>query len=105
MGSAAADVHPVQVHSPVLRRRGAGHPRSVVTQKAPWIIAGLAGVAVVGLLVMKRGAGPVGHPEPRPAVTAERVLPLGMVLQTPGGAEADAGAARASPVRDRIRCV
>ena len=75
-----------------------------MTQKAPWIIAGLAGVAVVGLLVMKRGAGPVVHPEPRPGVTAERVPPLGMVLQTPGAAEAYAGAHRAPQVLDGIHC-
>src|SRR5213596_1653662 len=51
VGGASAHIHPVEVHPAVLRRRGVGDPRGAVTPKLPWIIAGVAGVAAVGLLV------------------------------------------------------
>jgi hypothetical protein len=75
-----------------------------VTRKLPWIIAGLAGAATVGLLGTKRASGLVVHPEPRPGVTAERVLPPGTMLNTPGAADAYAAARRAPHVLDGIHC-
>src|SRR5207244_8715519 len=72
VGGAAAHIHPVQVHPAVLRGRSVGDARGAVTPKLPWIIAGLAGAAVMGLLWTKHAGGLVGHPEPRPGVTAER---------------------------------
>ena len=75
-----------------------------MTPKLPWIIAGVAGVAAVGLLVTTRAGRGVVHPEPRPAVTAERVLPASTVLNTPGAAEAYAGARHAPQVLDGVHC-
>jgi len=75
-----------------------------VTRKAPWIIAGLAGVAVVGLLVTRRADGRVVHPDPRPGVTAERVLPPTMALNAAGAAEAYAAARSAPHVLDGVHC-
>jgi len=75
-----------------------------VTPKLPWIIAGLAGAAAVGLLGTKRASGVVVHPEPRPGVTAERVLPPGTVPHTPGAAEAYEAARGAPHMLDGVHC-
>jgi len=75
-----------------------------VTQKAPWLIAGLAAVAAVGLLWTKGAGGLVVHPEPRPGVTAERVLPPSSVPNTPGAAEAYAAARRGPHILDGVHC-
>ena len=75
-----------------------------MTPKLPWIITGVAGAAAVGLLVTSRAGRRVEHPEPRPAVTAERVLPASAVLNTPGAAEAYAAARRAPQVLDGVHC-
>ena len=75
-----------------------------MTPRLPWIIAGLAGAAVVGLLVTKRAGRLVVHPEPRPDVTAERVLPPSTMLHTPGAAEAYAAARSAPQVLDGVHC-
>jgi len=75
-----------------------------VTSKLPWIIAGLAGVAVVGLLGTQRASGRVVHPEPRPGVTAERVLPPSAVPPTPGAADAYAAARGAPHMLDGVHC-
>ena len=75
-----------------------------MTSKLPWIIAGLAGVAVVGLLGTQRASGRVVHPEPRPGVTAERVLPPSTVPHTPGAADAYAAARGAPHMLDGVHC-
>ena len=75
-----------------------------MTPKVPWIIAGLAGAAAVGLLATRRADGGVVHPDPRPGVTAERVLPPSMVLNAAGAAEAYAAARRAPRVLDGVHC-
>ena len=75
-----------------------------MTQKLPWIVAGLAGVALVGLLATKRASGLVVHPEPRAGVTAERVLPPSTVPHTPGAADAYAAARSAPHVLDGVHC-
>jgi uncharacterized protein with PCYCGC motif len=75
-----------------------------VTRKLPWIVAGLAGAALAGLLVAQRAGGTTVHPDPRPGVTAERVVPPGMVPNTAGAAEAYAAARRAPQVLDGVYC-
>jgi hypothetical protein len=75
-----------------------------VTPKLLWIIAGLAGAAVVGLLGTNPAGGLVVHPEPRPGVTAERVLPPSAVPNTPGAAEAYAAARSVPRVLDGVHC-
>jgi len=61
-------------------------------------------VAVVGLLGTQRASGRVVHPEPRPGVTAERVLPPSAVPHTPGAADAYAAARGAPHMLDGVHC-
>jgi Protein of unknown function with PCYCGC motif len=75
-----------------------------VSRKWPWLVAVLAGAALVGVLMAPRGAGAVVHPDPRPGVTAERVVPPSMVPNTPGAAAAYAAARSAPQVLDGLHC-
>ena len=69
------------------------------------MIAGVAAVAALAVLAVKPGAGgTVPHPEPRPGVTAERVLPPSLLPSTPGAAEAYAAARSAPRVLDGLYC-
>ena len=75
-----------------------------MSRKVPWIIAGLAGGAVVAFVWTSRtGRAPL-HPEPRPGVTSERVLPPSLLLKTPGAPEAYAAARGAPQVLDGVFC-
>lgn len=75
-----------------------------MTSKLPWVIAGAASVALVGVLLVKQTGGVVEHPDPRPGVTAERVLPPSLVQNTPGAAEAYAAARNAPQLLDGLYC-
>ena len=70
----------------------------------PWIVAGLAVVALGVVLVGPRRARAAGHPEPRPGVTAERVLAPALVPNTPGALEAYEAARRVPQVLDGLYC-
>src|SRR6266705_3052512 len=98
LGGAAAHADPEPLHPAVLRWRRARHPRGDVSGgKLPWLIAGGATLGLVAVLVVVGGAKGANHPDPRPGVTAERVLPPLMVVpNTPSAAEAYA-AARGAP--------
>ena len=81
--------------------------------RAPWIIAGAAAAALVGVLALQprqpRGVGPAeshatAHPAPRPGITAEKVLPISFVPRTPGSAEAYAAAREAAATLDGVYC-
>jgi len=43
--------------------------------KTPWIVAAIAVLAIGGLVAVVRVASAGRHPEPRPGITAARVLP------------------------------
>jgi uncharacterized protein with PCYCGC motif len=75
-----------------------------VSQKLPWIVAAVAGAAALGVLAAHRTPGAVAHPDPRPGVTAERVLPPGLVPAVPGAAEAYVAARTAPQVLDGLYC-
>ncbi len=75
-----------------------------MSRRLPWIVAAAAGAALVGLLVARRAERVAVHPDPRPGITAERVLPPGLVLNTPGAAEAYAAARSAPAVLDGVYC-
>ena len=75
-----------------------------MNRKVPWIIAGAASATVLGVLVAIRPGPGTVHPDPRPDVTAERVLPPSMVLDAPGAAEAYAAARTAPAVLDGLYC-
>jgi hypothetical protein len=83
--------------------------------RAPWLIAGAAAVALVGVVVLQRpGASArdqrtaegnaAAHPTPRPGVTAVQVLPVSFVPRTPGSAEAYAAARDAAATLDGVYC-
>jgi len=77
--------------------------------KAPWLIAGVAAAALVGVVVMQRG-GDVPpthashHPEPRPGITSERVMPASFVPRTPGSNDAYAAARTHAATLDGVYC-
>lgn len=86
--------------------------------KTPWLIAGGAAVALLGVLMLQRpqvdgsggtGAGGEGevashHPAPRPGITPVKVLPVSFVPRTPGAAEAYAAARTAFGTLDGVYC-
>ncbi|HEV8266314.1 MAG TPA: PCYCGC motif-containing (lipo)protein [Gemmatimonadales bacterium] len=72
--------------------------------KGLWIVAGGAAVALVAALILTRSAGGTAHPEPRPGITAERVLPGAAVPRTPGALEAYAAARAAPATLDGVYC-
>lgn len=60
-------------------------------------------VALGAVLFVTRVSG-VTHPEPRPGITAELVLPAAAIPRTPGALEAYAAARRAPGLVDGIFC-
>ena len=72
--------------------------------KAPWLITGVAAAALVGLAVFKRPADASTHPQPRPGITAVKVVPVSLVPRTPGAAEAYAAARASSATLDGVYC-
>ena len=73
--------------------------------KLPWAIAGAALLALVLFLTLGRQQGHAAvHPHPRPAVTAERVLPPSMLTNERGVLEAYAAARNAPQVLDGLFC-
>jgi hypothetical protein len=75
-----------------------------VSQRLPWIVAGVAGLAVAGVLLSQGGPAAL-HPEPRPGVTAERVLPPSLVPTTLAEAAEAYAAARSAPrLLDGLYC-
>ena len=72
-------------------------------RRLPWVIAGVAVLALAGVLVFPRMAH-ARHPDPRPGITAESVLSEEAMPNTPGAADAYQ-AARAMPgVMDGLHC-
>ena len=72
--------------------------------KLPWVVGGVALAALAVVLVSARAGGAVHHPDPRPGITAERVLPAGMVPEGGGTLEAYEAARRVPQVLDGIYC-
>ena len=72
--------------------------------KAPWIVAGSAAVVLAAVLFSARPAAGGTHPDPRPGITAERVLPDVAVPRNPGAIEAYAAARAAAGTLDGVYC-
>jgi len=72
--------------------------------KSAWLVAAAGVAALAGTLVLARPGRAATHPEPRPGVTAERVLPPAAVPHTPGAAEAYAAARSAPRILDGVYC-
>jgi len=72
--------------------------------KLPWIVAGVAAVGLATVLIVPRAGHATVHPDPRPGITAEKVMPAAMVPQGPGTLEAYEAARRVPQVLDGIYC-
>jgi len=75
--------------------------------RAPWLIAGAAAIALVGIVMLQRpdaSAQVSAHPTPQPGVSAVKVLPVSFVPRTPGAAEAYAAARAAAATLDGVYC-
>ena len=73
-------------------------------QSIPWVIAGGAGLALVLFVAAGRQGRATVHPDPRPGVTAERVVPPALLPNERGILEAYAAARRAPQVLDGVFC-
>ena len=71
--------------------------------KTPWLIAGAAALVLAAVLFSARPAAGA-HPDPRPGITAERVLPDATIPRTPGAVEAYAAARAAAGTLDGVYC-
>jgi hypothetical protein len=74
-----------------------------VSGKTPWLVAGAAGVALVAVLFAAHPAAGA-HPNPRPGITADRVLTDLAIPRTPGSVEAYAAARAAAGTLDGVYC-
>ena len=73
--------------------------------RLPSLVAGGAGVVLAAfLLVTGCGRAQTHHPEPRPGITAELVLPPAAVPHTPGSVESYAAARQIPAVLDGLYC-
>src|SRR6185295_15192713 len=86
LGGAPPDPHAGEVHPPVLRGGRVGDSRGDVS-KTPWLVAGAAAIVLAAVLLSARPAAGA-HPDPRPGITAQRVLTGAAVPGTPGAVEA-----------------
>src|SRR5260370_35199742 len=67
-------------------------------------MAGAGGAALAVVVVVSRAGHATRHPDPRPGMTAELVLPPGMVPHTPGSIEAYVAARTVPAVMDGLYC-
>ena len=74
------------------------------SRRLPWVIAGAAVLLLVGLVAFPRRGAASLHPDPRPGITADSVVPAQMVMTTPGAAEAYAVARQIPQVLDGLYC-
>src|SRR5262245_19933428 len=72
--------------------------------KGPWIVAGVAAVALVGVVFYTRPASGSIHPDPRPGITGEKILPDFAIPKNPGALEAYAAARSAAATLDGGYC-
>jgi len=72
--------------------------------KTPWLVAGAAAIVLAAVLVSARPATAGAHPDPRPGITAERVLTGAAIPGTPGAADAYAAARAAAGTLDGVYC-
>ena len=77
-----------------------------MTGKTPWVVAGAAIAALAGVVFLTRPQTAHGsqHPDPRPGVTAEKILPDAFIPHNPGVTEAYAAARRSAATLDGVYC-
>ncbi|HEV2671112.1 MAG TPA: CYCXC family (seleno)protein [Gemmatimonadales bacterium] len=74
--------------------------------KTPWVVAGAAAVALAGVVFLTRPqtGGASIHPDPRPGITNEKILPQSFIPHNPGAVEAYAAARQAAGTLDGVYC-
>lgn len=72
--------------------------------KAPWIVAGAAGIALAAVVFTTRPAKGSIHPDPRPGIAADKILPNFAIPKNPGALEAYAAARSAPGTLDGVYC-
>lgn len=72
--------------------------------KTPWIVAGGAAAALLGVLLMTQQSAASAHPDPLPGINAARVLQAGQYPRTPGADEAYAAARAVPQMLDGLYC-
>lgn len=70
----------------------------------PWIVAVVAAGGIFWAIAGPSRALATVHPDPRADVTAERIMPTGMIPATPGALEAYEAARRMPKVLDGLYC-
>ena len=73
-----------------------------MSRRLPWLIAGAAGVLLAAVLLTGRARA--GHPDPRPGITAEQVLPPAAAPRTAGAVESYTAARAVPQVLDGLFC-
>ena len=72
--------------------------------KTPWVVAGAAAIALAGVVFLTRPAGGSIHPDPRPGISAAKILPDSAIPANPGARDAYAAARRAPATLDGVYC-
>jgi len=72
--------------------------------RTSWIVAGAAIIALAGVVFLTRPARGSTHPQPRPGITAAKVLPDVAIPRNPGALEAYAAARRSAATLDGVYC-
>ena len=77
-----------------------------MTGKTPWIVAGAAAAALAGVVLVTLPPAAHGsiHPDPRPGITGDKVLPNAFIPRNPGATEAYAAARRSAATLDGAYC-
>lgn len=75
-----------------------------MTGRTPWIIAGAAVIALLAVVTVTRRGEAVVHPDPRPGIEADQVMPDGMLMGGPGVREAYAAARAVPGTLDGLYC-
>jgi hypothetical protein len=70
----------------------------------PWFIAGACVLALVMVVTLRRPGHAAVHPDSRPGITAERVLPPSMLTDVHGAVAAYAAARNAPQLLDGLFC-
>lgn len=73
-------------------------------RRLPWIITGAAVLAILLLLAVPRRGSASQHPDPRPGVAADSVVPAALVPNYPGARDAYAVARQIPQVLDGLYC-
>lgn len=68
------------------------------------MVAGAAALALAGVVFVTRPAKGSIHPDPRPGITAAKILPDFAIPKNPGALEAYAAARRAAATLDGVYC-